>query len=60
MARPHITFSVQKCARFYHAPKQDHEEAVNRICYYLLSTRTKGLILGPNNNKGIECYVDVD
>ena len=60
MVRPDITFAVQQCARFCHSPSQDHEEAVKRICRYLLGTRDKGLILRPDKTKGLECYVDAD
>ena len=60
MVRPDITFDVQQCARFCHSPSQDHEEAVKRICRYLLSTRDKGIILRPNKSKGLECFVDAD
>ena len=42
MIRPDITFLVQQCARFCNDPKQDHEEAVKRICRYLLKTKDKG------------------
>ena len=60
MVRPDITFAVQQCARFCHSPSQDHEEAVKRICRYLLGTRNKGIILRPDKSKGLECYVDAD
>ena len=60
MIRPDITYAVQQCARFCNEPKQDHEEAVKRICRYLLGTQTKGLLLRPNRSRGLECYVDAD
>ena len=60
MIRPDITMAVQQCARFCTDPKQDHEEAVKRICRYLLKTRDKGLILRPDKSKGLECFVDAD
>ena len=60
MIRPDITLAVQQCARFCNAPKQDHEEAVKRICRYLLKTRDKGLVLHPDKSNGLECYVDAD
>ena len=58
--RPDITFSVQQCARFCNDPKKDHEEAVKRICRYLLKTKTKGLVLKPDLTKGLQCHVDAD
>ena len=58
--RPDITFAVQQCARFCTAPNREHEEAVKRICRYLLKTKQKGLTLRPNKAKGLECHVDAD
>jgi len=60
MICPDIAFSVQKCARFCHSRTQDHEEAIKRICRYLLRINDKGLIIQPNKKKGLECYVDAD
>lgn len=60
MVRADITMPVQQCARFCNNPKQEHEQAVKRICRYLLSTRDKGLVLRPDKTKGLECYVDAD
>ena len=60
MVRPDITFAVQQCARFCNDPSTNHEEAVKRICRYLLRTRDKGLTLKPIKTKGLECYVDAD
>ena len=60
MIRLDITFAVQQCARFCNEPKQEHEEAVKRICQYLLKTKDKALIFGPHKQRGIECYVDAD
>ena len=58
MVRSDITFGVQQCARFCNNFGQEHEEAVKRICRYLLKTKSKGLILKPDKTKGLECYVD--
>ena len=60
MIRPDITMAEQQCARFCNEPNQDHEQAVKRICRYLLKTRERGLTLRPNRSKGLECYVDAD
>jgi len=60
MVRPDITFAVQQCAQFCNDPKQSHEEAVKRICQYLLRTKERGLMFRPDRSKGIECYVDAD
>lgn len=60
MVRPDITFAVQQCSRFCINPNKDHEEAVKRICRYLLKTRDKGLVLKPDLSKGLECHVDAD
>jgi len=60
MIRPDITFAVQQCARFSNDPRQSHEEAVKRICRYLVGTKDKGLVFRPDRSKGLECYVDAD
>jgi hypothetical protein len=60
MIRPDLTFSVQQCARFCNFPNKPHEEAVKRICRYLLRTKDKGLVLKPDPTRGLECFVDAD
>ena len=60
MVRPDITFAVQQCARFANDPKRTHEEALKRICRYLLRTKDQGLIYHPDRKRGLECYVDAD
>ena len=60
IVRPDITTATQQCARFCDNPKKQHEEAVKRICRYLLKTKSKGLKLKPDLSKGLECYVDAD
>ena len=37
-----------------------HETAMKRIGRYLLGTADKGIILQPDRNKNVECYVDAD
>ena len=58
--RPDILFAVYQCARFSFNPKLSHERALNRIVQYLKGTKDKGIILKPNPNEGIKCYVDTD
>ena len=60
MIRPDITMAVQQCARFCNDPKREHEEAVKRICRYLLRTKDKGLKFKPDLSRGLECFVDAD
>jgi hypothetical protein len=48
MVRPDTTMATQQCARFCNDPKREHEEAVKRICRYLLKTKGMGLILKPD------------
>lgn len=60
MIRPDITMAVQQVARFCTNPTREHEEAVKRICRYLLATRHHGLTFRPDNTRGLECYVDAD
>jgi hypothetical protein len=58
--RPDILFAVHQCARFSSDPKLSHEQSVKRIVRYLKGTADKGIILSPDQNRGIECYVDAD
>ena len=60
MVRPDITMAVQQCAWFNNNPARAHKEAVKRICRYLVGTKDKGLILKPDQSRGLECYVDAD
>ena len=60
MVRPDITMAVQQCARFCNKPQRQHEEAVKRICRYLLKEKNRGLIMRPDCSRGLECYVDAD
>ena len=56
--RPDILYAVHSCARFSISAKLMHEQAVKRICRYLKGTQDKGIILNPEERRGIECYVD--
>lgn len=40
-SRPDITFAVHQCARFTHAPKRSHKQAIKRIARYLKATRER-------------------
>ena len=59
-SRPDIQFAVHQCARFTHCPRRTHEEAIIRICRYLLGTREKGLRFKPGELLQLDCYVDAD
>ena len=54
------SFVIQQCAKFCHNPNQQQQQAVKRICRYILKTKDKGLTLRPDKNRGLECYVDAD
>ena len=43
-SRPDITYAVSQCARFTHAPKRSHEEALERIGRYLKGTMNEVLM----------------
>ena len=60
MVRPDINFSAHHCAHFCNNPRQQHKEAVKRICRYLLRTKNKVLILTPDKYCGLGCFVDAD
>ena len=58
--RPDLSFAVHQCARFTHSPKRSHEVALKRIGRYLIGTADKGMILKPNTDLNIDCFVDAD
>ena len=58
--RPDLLYSVHQCARFSVNPMLSHEQAVKRICRYLLGTKEQGLIMTPDISVGIDCFVDAD
>ena len=60
MVHPDITFAVQQCAHFANDPKQSHEEALKRICRYLLCMKEQGPIYHPDQKRGLECYADAN
>jgi hypothetical protein len=43
-----------------HFPKQSHEDALQRIGWYLKGTLGKGLIFNPSESLKINCYPDAD
>ena len=59
-SRPDIAFAVHQSARFTHAPKRSHEQAVLRICRYLQATKDEGLIYWPSQELQVDCYCDAD
>ena len=58
--RPDIQHAVHSAARFTHAPRKSHGQAVKRICRHLLATRNGGITFTPDTNAGLDCYVDAD
>ena len=59
-SRPDIAFAVNQCARFTHCPRKSHAVAIKRILRYLKGTSDKGLILKPEVDYKLNCYVDAD
>ncbi len=58
--RPDLQFAVHQAARYTHAPKKSHGQAVKRIIRYLVGTRDKGILFTPDLKEGLNCYVDAD
>ena len=56
--RADIEYATHQCARFMAHPKKSHGQAIKRIARYLLGTRDKGLIIRPDANRSMDCYVD--
>ncbi len=59
-SRPDIQFAVHQCARFTHAPRKSHADAIKRICSYLAGTKDKGIMFKPTKELELDCYVDAD
>jgi hypothetical protein len=57
---PDIQFAVHQAARFTHAPRKSHGQAVKCIVRYLAGTADKGTRFVPDLEKGLDCYVDAD
>jgi hypothetical protein len=58
--RAELQFAVHQCARFTHAPKKSHGEALKRIVRYLQGTKDKGLRLKPTEDMQLDMYCDAD
>jgi hypothetical protein len=58
--RPDLSFAVSQVARFNSKPKQSHANAIKLILRYLKGSADKGLIVTPNDNLDLDCYVDAD
>ena len=56
--RPDLAMATHQCARFCNDPKLSHEKAVIKIVRYLKQSKDKGIVLKPDLDKGIECFVD--
>ena len=57
-SRPNIAFATAQCARYSFCPKMSYEKKIKRIGGYLVGTRSKGLIMTPNNDLNVDCCVD--
>ena len=58
--RSDISYATHQCARFVEDPKVEHAEAVRWLAKYLKGTRDKGMIFVPNEELGLEVFVDSD
>jgi transposase InsO family protein len=59
-SRSDIAYITHQCARFTQDPKMEHGQALRWLGRYLRSTRDKGTILRPCDDKDMEIYVDAD
>ena len=58
--RPDISYAVHQCARFSANPKQVDGRAVKQIGRYLAGTRSRGLVLKPQDKENFDVYADAD
>ena len=60
-SRPDIVYAVHQCVRLFHNPKRSHEIGVKNIVRYLKGTRTKGLIMQPDDSLlHLELFADAE
>ena len=59
-AHPEIAYAVHNCARFTHAPRRSHSQAVKRVAHYLkgIVDNKEGLIFKITGDLTLDCYVD--
>lgn len=60
MVRSGITMAVKQCAWFNNCPKRFDEEALKKMCWYLVKTKHHCLVIRPDISKGLEFYTDAD
>ena len=53
-------FEVHQCTQFSADPKLPHDQAVKQVLEYLKGTATQGLIMNPDIEKEIGCYLDAE
>ena len=56
--RPEAQFMVHQCAQLITDPKLPHNQSVKCIMNYFMGADMRGLIMKPEPEIGIECYVD--
>ena len=60
LARPDISYSVNKVCQFLHSPTSTHWTAVKRILRYLQGTKSHGLKLGKSDSMLVSAFSDAD
>ena len=58
--RPEAQFAIHPCARFSADPKLLHDQAIKRVLKYFKVTSNNGIIMNPDPENGVECYVDTN
>lgn len=58
--RPYISFVVNQWTNYAFRPCRLHEEAMQKIGWYLKDTMDKGIIMKLIQSPQIDCYVDTD
>ena len=59
-SRPDIQSTVHQWASFTNNLIRSHDEAVNRICHYLVVTQGQGVTFVLNSDMKLDYYVDAD
>ena len=59
--RPDLEYTVYQCARFQYDPREPHDNAIKRICRYLVGTYDKDISFKLTKDLShFECHVNAD
>ena len=57
---PECAYAINSCARYCVDPRKPHGEALKRIGRYMKGVMDEGLIIKPDDDLALDCWVDAD